>query len=375
MPIVGTDQGFIAQRSAVRLARYAQIIDKNEGAFWGVFNVPGQVEEDCHFMWTQRDRRNIAKYLAEAQDELETEIRYPLMPKWIAGKLSDQFDGNIEMVDTQEFRKCIVTRWARIIAPGIRAETIIEDNIAITDPNVDPYQFVTTVAAPAGTTTDEIRIYHPGSFDEITPSSIEIDGAGLVTVEVPRVRTVKPEFVNTNSSNAVDYTDIAKFMSEARITREYNDPSVNAEIAKKHTCTSSCSEFGCSETTQTGCIYVEDGELGIIDVVPSTFSNGTWSSSSISCCLGEIVRLNYLAGTKYLSPQSEDAIIRLSHAKMPNEPCGCTQALILWRRDRDIPTILTREQINNPFGSRMAGAWVAWRWSQTMKVYRMGFTF
>jgi len=54
---------------------------------------------------------------------------------------------------------------------------------------------------------------------------------------------------------------------------------------------------------------------------------------------------------------------------MPEEPCGCEVAQRLWRRDRHVPEVLTRERINCPYGLS-DGAWQAWRFTQSMKLVR-----
>jgi len=78
------------------------------------------------------------------------------------------------------------------------------------------------------------------------------------------------------------------------------------------------------------------------------------------------VRVNYYDGKQYLSRQMEDAIVRLAHAKMPDEPCGCDVAQRMWKRDRNVPEVLTRERINCPFGMS-DGAWIAWQFTRSFK--------
>ena len=81
------------------------------------------------------------------------------------------------------------------------------------------------------------------------------------------------------------------------------------------------------------------------------------------------MRLNYLSGMDPTSPQAEDAIIRLAHSKMPEEPCGCSVAQRLWKRDRSVPSLLTAERLNCPFGLS-DGAWIAWKFAMALKKYR-----
>jgi hypothetical protein len=70
-----------------------------------------------------------------------------------------------------------------------------------------------------------------------------------------------------------------------------------------------------------------------------------------------------------LTRQVEDAIVRLAHSKMPDEPCGCDMLQRHWKRDRNIPQVLTRERINCPFGLS-DGAWFAYRQAATLKIWK-----
>jgi hypothetical protein len=117
---------------------------------------------------------------------------------------------------------------------------------------------------------------------------------------------------------------------------------------------------------------VRNGELGILDVLPATYSGGEWvTDASCLCSRPERVRLNYKAGVTSLSYQAEDAILRLAHAKMPEEPCGCDVVQRLWKRDREVPKIVTSERLNNPFGLN-DGAWIAWRFAMDLRKVRVG---
>jgi hypothetical protein len=120
---------------------------------------------------------------------------------------------------------------------------------------------------------------------------------------------------------------------------------------------------GCVETTFDGCFYVRNPGVGILDV------QQTSTNSNLCNCRPQLVRLNYLAGADVLTRQAEDAIIRLAHSKMPQEPCGCDVVKRLWGRDRNVPEVLTAERLNCPYGLN-DGAWIAFQFAQSMKVYR-----
>ena len=131
-----------------------------------------------------------------------------------------------------------------------------------------------------------------------------------------------------------------------------------------------CSTDGCSEYTQTACIYTRDKRLGIVDIVPATYSAGSWTRVTNCSHNYEIVRLNYQAGLRTLDTAMKSALVRLAHARMGSEPCGCDIVQRLWERDRKAPDVLSRERLNNPFGPS-EGSWVAYKLAQSRKLYRM----
>lgn len=340
---------------AVPLPRYAQLIRYSECEFFGV-NFNTDPTDLCGTIWTKPQRDMVARYLMEAQEEIEQEVNFPLVVRWIED-------------DEQDYSESVLARWGRVIEAGVRGETTIEAGSAVahaTDP---------AVVGPVATTVtdvDEIRVFHPGTDIEIHPSSVTISG-GNVTVEIPRCRLVT-EAAADNPSNGLDYTDLSNFESTVDVKRIYNDASENATLVWPAGTTSCCSS--CSSTTRDACMVIVDGEIGRILAQLATYSSGSWSRSTLSacfCCAPERVRLNYRAGLDPTTRQAEDAVIRLAHSKMPQAPCGCDVASRVWKRDRNIPSVLTAERINCPFGLS-DGAWIAWRFAQSMKLVR-GSTF
>lgn len=341
--------------SCISLARYVEITGVHECSFWGVEETDTP-DYECHQFWTEQERQMIARYLAEAQSEIEQEISYPLCRTWITNEL-------------RPYRFPLFSEMGYVVAGGVMGETDISAAASVsfaTEP--------TTIGPIATTLTDatEIHVYYPDSDREITPYSISISG-GFLTIWIPRCRLVSPDEFNTSRKFPIDYTDVSKFTSTVDVKRIYNDVSTNATLIWPHSCTSGnlcyCS---CGEYTMDGCIYVKNNKLGILDILPATYSAGSWASSS-ACCRGEPenVLLNYHAGMYPITYQAEDAIIRLAHSKMPEEPCGCDVTQRLWGRDRNTPEVLTRERLNCPFGLS-DGAWIAWRFAQTMKLHRLG---
>lgn len=351
MPIVATADGLIIESGVISLARYAQIIGYAECAFFGV-NAPGNVALACRTIWTLEQRRNIAKYLAEAQSAIEDVVRYPLSPKWFVNEEHD-------------LRCPVMADWTRIIAAGVRAESVIEEGATVVLSSGNAINDPASIAvATSVTNADEIHIYHPDSQAEIFPSSIAISG-GTATIEIPRCRLVADQ---DNPPEGWEYADDANFLDEVDVRRVYNDPSTNATLVTQG---GTCNCGSCSEEIGTACMFITDKQIGAVSVRPATYTGAAWLTTSTLCRGYARVRLNYLAGLTTLSPLLEDAIVRLAHAKMPNEPCGCDVAQGVWKRDRNIPDLLTRERINNDFGLS-DGAWAAWQIASSKKLLRAG---
>lgn len=343
--------------SCISLPRYAQLIHANECAFYGVRKDGEGEGYGCDTIWSKWQRDDVAKYLAEAQQEIEQQVNFPLCRQWYTDEV-------------HHWRSPLQTNWGKVLAPGVMAITAIAANEAV-DYSTEP-----AVIGPIATTltdTDEIAVFYPGSLSQIIPDTIQISG-GFLTIWIPRCRLVAADKLY-NPNEGWDYDDTANFTTTVDVSRVYNDPSVNATLVWPHQCSAVCATGGCSEYTHAGCMYVRLPEIGSVDVTPATYSAGAWTTSlSGSCCRGtpQLVRLNYMAGAT-LTYQMEDAILRLAHSKMPDEMCGnCETWSRLWKRDRHVPEILTRERLNCPYGSN-EGAWIAWSFTRQFKLVR-GFT-
>jgi hypothetical protein len=339
---------------AIPLYRYAKLIEYDECSFFGVQNPDIDWPTECRRIWVKRERDMVLKYLLEAQEELENVVGYPLNDRWFT-------------TEQRPYSFPLKTKWKKVIEGGVVAVSDIAIFEAI-DHSTDP-----AVVGPISTTVtdkDEIHVYHPCTSLEIHPSKVTLSG-GSLTIEIPRCRLVTEDAMD-NEAGGLIYTNLTNFLGAVDVKRVYNDPSTNATLIWPHACTTTSTYCGCScsEYTQTACIYVKNGELGFVDVVPASYSGGSWSCTCATCC-GEPhhVLLNYRAGLTELGYQAEDAILRLAHAKMPAEPCSCDIMKRIWQRDRNVPEVLTRERLNCPFGLS-DGAWIAWKFSQALKIHR-----
>lgn len=340
---------------AVPLALYARIVGYDENAWWGVKR-PIRAGYECFHIITLPERMSMQRYLMEAQEEIEEIIGYPVRSRWIAD-------------EKHTYSYPLLTKHGHVIEAGIRATDVIKADVAVThqaddvmgNPQDSYISFTTSV-----TSIDEIRVCYPASlgvedYVEVDPSDIDLNTVtGMCTIHIPRCRLVHPSYVD-NPNTGLEYTNAAYFLDIVDVIRVHNDPSIHATLIWPHTCSgSTCTCLTCGEYTKTGCIYIAKEEIGSLEILPATYSGGTWTRQSTTCSgVPEIVLINYRAGMVPVTRQAQDAILRLAHSKMPGEPCGCERAKMVWQRDVKTPAIVTRERINCPFGLT-DGAWAAW---------------
>lgn len=348
-------------RLALSLEEYAYVIEVDECSFFGVKKtIYADDEDQCRTIWTKDQRDMVARHLLEAQQAIEDYVGFFLKPTYVVGTFAESPNNDERFVDTQGYGYRAVTRWGRVLTIGVKSEATIQAGQAVTHESggniIDPV-VISGITVPSGTVASEIRVYHPGTTVEINPSAISISGTTM-TVTIPRCRMVKAALAD-NPKAGLEYTDSDNFEETVDITRVTTDGSTNATLVSNCTCGLLCTGT-CEASTETACVTILDGRLGILQVQPGRYSDGTWYKRGSTIYCPERVRLYYLSGVTVLSEQMKSAIIRLAHTKMPEELCGCDVYTRLWARDRNVPDILTRERINCPFGMS-DGAWEAFK--------------
>lgn len=346
---------------AVSLARYAKLIRYEEAAFWGVV-WDNQFLRGCDPLWSEYERMSVQNALAEAQQEIEEVLGYPLCPTYITGTVQ----GDWRWVDQRhinplKFWGQMMSRYPRLLAAGVQAVTVLGED-ELVDYNMTEGVGVIGPLTTAATNSEEIKIFYPDSDREITPSKITIT-AGQVTIEIPRYRMVKPEFLDNSNESPVRYENINFFLSAVDVKRIYTDASTQAIFVRPGCRNGNCAG-GCSECTQAGCIYIRDAYLGVVNVTPGIWDSdaGAWSSQRVCMPGYSEVRLNYLAGVNHIDLKAEMAVIRLAHSKMGRPPCSCDKTGQMWQKDYDVTGAVTRERVNCPFGLSN-GAWNAYKWA------------
>ena len=338
--IIPLSTAIYSSRLAVSTPRYAQIVEYAEGAFFGV-NTSLNADYQCREIWSHDQRIAIYRALQNAQSKVERVAEYPLLPTW--------FGPERHLLSTP-----IVLNVGKLIQLGQKA--IISHAGVANSSIVDPAIFIHAV-----TTTDinEIHIYHPGTHVEIYPSEIVIAG-GIATITVPLVRMVAIAYENT-PPEGLDMADYATWAEDTvDIEEEYLSTTLPAvEFISQDDCSAICPP----EVRTAGCGAIKDAETGIIEI-------GALDGVCLPCGV-RFVDVYYQAGLTSLTSEAEDILVRLAHALMPNEPCGCDVLKGRWRGDQKVPEILTAERENAPWGMSN-GAWQAYIYAQSIRQVRMG---
>jgi hypothetical protein len=324
------------------MPRYAQIVEYAEPAFFGV-NHPLNKDYQCREIWSHDQRIAVYRALQNAQSKVESVAEFPILPTWIGPERHDL--GNP-----------IILNVGKLIQIGQKALTVYAGQVI--DDTTDPA--TVTVTGGAVTDVNEIHVYHPGTHVEIYPSEIVNSGADLV-ISIPLVRMVAIAYENT-PVNGLPYS-LSPAWDEATVDveREYLSTTKPAVEFIALECATGCECL--SETAYDGCGFVTNAEMGIVRV----------SGDGCVCipATTHFVDMWYQAGLTSLTSEAEDILVRLAHALMPNEPCGCDFLKGRWRGDQKVPDVLTAERENCPW-SMSNGAWVAYTFAQSIKQHRMG---
>lgn len=351
---------------SIPLSRYAKVVRYEEAAFWGVVT-ENRWQRGCGPLWAEGDRMLIEMALAQAQEQIELFIGYPLCKTYVSGTLEEAFNHDERWVDQRWYKpsRQMVVRYPRLIEAGVRKVDVVASSSLLTFGDT-----VATVGPLSVTFTkpEEVQVYYPDSGKRITPSKVTIS-AGNLTIQIPRYRLVAPDFLNT-PEGGIMYEDLSQFLSAVDVNRVYTDPSVHGVLVRPNCSNNNCSG-GCTECTHSACIYIIDPQIGQVQVSPALWNVSTESWGGQVVCAGNYVlaRLNYACGLRYLSPEMEKILVSLAHTKLYGPPCSCDSLVSLWKYDNEIPRMLTRERINCPFGTAN-GAWNAYLWAKKYASHR-----
>jgi hypothetical protein len=323
---------------------------------------PNDVVTACDHCWWQWERDMVAGAIQDAMNLIAQHLKFKLGYEYLTD-------------NDHPWHDPIVLNWGYIVGGGIQGLTDVSAAVSASDFTVDPATITVPQASFSGGAT-EILIVETSTGLEIVPDTITATGANY-DIEIDQCKLIEWDNLITQdaSSDCITYDNIfpgATWLKLADLTiyREYLDTSDQATIEFGPDCNCYWCGTACAGTTYSGCAYVEDQEISRVRVQLADYdaATGGWSCgypTLYGCYHGSKASVNYLAGTTTEAPGWERAVRSLAHTFMVVEPCGCSLFKQMVSYDRRIPSVLTTERINCPFGE-MNGAWRAWMWLQNV---------
>lgn len=298
--------------------------------------------------------------------------------------------------------KSIKAEFGKFVTAGRRAvdligtATVTGGSLAYTDEDLDGfYETATITLATSLTNPREIKAYFVGAdgaqdWEIREPRSVTISGGNVVMVFDSWLLIDPNLYENypygSEGTEAINVTTVGNFVNSVEVYREYTD---DTQVSSKFYWETSCLACGglgcaaCNGSTQDGCLYVRDSQLGMVVPYPASYDSaeGQWTGASdwTEGYEPDRVKLWYYAGNQdqaflrnnRLSPLSEfwaRLIAELAITRLDRPLCECSNVreradnlredLLKVNRDRSF--FATADIQNSPFGSKL-GEVEAWR--------------
>lgn len=382
------------------LDEFAQIIGLNPLSFNQLHSQAFQQNISCgetffQQSWQHSDRvgrDDIALAIREAEQEIEREVGYNLMPSWtVDERLPYPRPGLPEAygigVNVRWQLKSVEALRGHLISGGIRAKTLIQAGAAVvrTDADTDGYAETCTVTVPiTSTDLNEVHVYYPAKSGEdaweIRPIKVAISG-GFATITFKAWMIVAANKLDSFAAEVLDAATAGNYETTVDVYRVYNDQSSQAEFLWEGEvgCCGTCQ--ACTLGTQSGCFHFRDPKLGVLvpapavwDAETSEYTGADWAA----CREPDQIRIWYYSGFRDnllarpyadLSSYWKTAIAFFAASKFDRPVCGCSNVkefIDKWRRDAAFASdvlggfTMTAELAANRLGTT-AGALYAYR--------------
>lgn len=361
------------------------------------------------YEWQNTDnlsRNRLARAIQQAEFDIAEFLGYWPAPVWTSQEVKRYprpYRPELYGVgwDVRGQLEGLKTKWAKVIAPGRRAVTLVGTattaggTLVYSDPNTNGWNTLATITL-ATTLTDEceIKVYFANHDAdqrwEIRPiKSISIAG-GFVTITFDSWLLFDPDVTNaipTGEITSINASDAGNYVTSVEVYREYTDftqasaqfiwerepatlfpQTIVCQVCGGTGCTS------CSLISQDGCMQIRDADNGVVAAGPSTYSSetDTWSRTTWSECRspdqikiwyksGLISEDSLRGGCDELSYTLARNIAILATARLGcrfESPTSLANMVEHYQRDAaesfpDGSTIFTPPEIlNNPFGTR-----------------------
>ena len=415
-----------ATYTLLSLDRYARIMGINPihfsgataGDFFPLRNSCGDIWFQHPWQWADSVSRNIlAEEIRRAEEDIARELGWWVAPTWLYQEIKQwskyhrKDSYRLWGSNVRDQNVSVKTKYAKVIAGGVRATTLVEAGATVVYSDDDSDGFYETATITVTTTeTDifELFVFSAGqsgsSTWEIRPPRSKTLSGGTATFVFWSWQMIDPSLWETfpitlDSPTAIDLSGLAEappvttnVVSTVDVYRVYNDTTATATLllwepeprnfigTLNWSCSTAAQCTACNFTTQEGCLHVRDPNLGIVVPTPAIYSvaNLRWERASFSECRDpDMVKLWYYAGNLdndwkggfSYSPLSEKwarTIAQLATARLERPFCSCGNLTALvkkWQMDAiSLPNGLNvpERDLDNPFGTRY-GEVLAWR--------------
>lgn len=391
--------------SLVSLSQFAQVLGLDPLHFAGGYSDLRPTAAKCHDVWTQyhwqdpgkTSREQVARVLAEAEEDLARQIGYWPAPKWIVDERHKApRAGLAPLVGGPK----ITADWGYVQYGGMQAVTEISASSVErkTDLDADGDGFAELARfhisnVPTSWNLWEIRAcfkeyldadaancrtdLSSESFDEaweVRPLRLERSGT-TVKAFIPVWHLFKPQLYEELDPDKIDADDTDSYVDTISFYRVYNDVETQAQFLWG---TNTCYDYSCAWASQDGCLRVVDPRQGIVGALPATYDSTTGAYTATSWTQGvmpDTIRLWYRSGLEWHKPGLVDptwarTVVMLACARLDWPICTCSNAKTLVERWRDDAALVDRGKgktyvfpmtvMDNPFGTRV-GEILAWQ--------------
>lgn len=387
----------------IPLDRAALVLGIDPYHFNGIVTTRRPERNACPDIWWQfpwqkigqAAREDLALTLREAEDKVIKFLGYSPVATWIDSeeripeKPFAVEHTNFWGLNSRGRHKSVTSELGYVIEAGRRAKTLIQASAAIvySDADGDGYnERATTTVATTVTQPQEIRLYFAGKAGddrwEIRPIDVSIAG-GVATIVYAKYQVPDPDLwtrdpdPNDTTWRAIDGDVVANFQDTADVYRVYTDPSQQVTFYNEDSC-GICSGTGCAVCgfdTDTGCLRVRNGKLGIL-----SYARATWNATTLQFDAGttsnavdpDKMLIHYRAGLvntreKFpllqMDPQWERLIVYYAYVLLDRMTGRCENTNNIWEeRSRDLALVqpnqsytLTEKDLRSPFGTTRAG--------------------
>lgn len=394
--------------------------------FWGLDNAAVKLDSQCNGVVYEHTYQNsgvggrddIREALILAQEKLRNFLQYPIAPEYREETMA--YPTYLDQRLIRSFPIQAGGGWLSVFTPdgylqaiGVESLTAIEDTPVVYSDEfgtgVDDtftLSFITTETDP-----DKIAIYFAEAdrVDEepvsekyrIEPIQVQIE-AGTATVIGRSWLLVKPILYQAIKRQIpLDPSTAANFVTEVSAYIRTTDPNGNTvETSQGAFVWDSIPGYGwwgfcCASSTDPASVAraiarvgIADSQLGLVIPGEAVYNETDleWHQTvppwSGICRPPQQVTIRYLAGKPLTNRQVDtrlaNAVAYLAMAELPERICACDNAnRTLYRyqqqlnhtgADQNIFAV-TREQLNNPLGTRW-GDWYAWNEIKSLRLVR-----